>query len=763
MSKIPRTILLVEDEAVIALDESRRLRDAGYSIVVAGSGEEAIELFRKNTDSFDLILMDIDLGKGIDGTEAAREILSSHDIPVLFLSSHTEPDIVRRTEEITNYGYVVKSSVFTVLDASIKMAFKLFEAQRMLFRKNMEIEAVNERLRVSIEELQVTGEELEAANRNLMESEREVTLQSRQLVASEARLTRAESVARIGNWEYRLDADVITSSKGARVIYGFPAASCRLSDIQGAPLPEYRAALDEAMRDLVEKGRPYDCYFKIRQMGGGAILDIHSIAEYDRSERTVFGVIQDVTIQEMVIEKSRRERLFLRTLIDNLPDPIYFNDAEGRKIIANRADLENIGMDDKEEVLGKTDLELFPGEIGIRGHGDNLAVIGSGESIINREEEFIASDGGRRWLLTSKIPLRDQQGSVIGLVGIGRDITEMKLAADKIAQERIFLRTLIDVLPDAVYFKDLSGRKIISNIASYKNLEQSPENDELDKTDLELFPGAVGRRGYADDQEVFKGKPIINREEDFVDSNGRCTWLLTSKFPIRSAQGEIVGLVGIGHDITEQKETERSLRQTANQKSTLMKELEHRVKNNLSIVSSLLSLELDSLRDDSAKRTFQAAIGRINSISSVYERLYLSDDLATVDMRRYIEELVRSMPGAMSMDNGRLHVASSLVDLRLDAAHAVPIGLILNEMMTNAFKYAYPPETGGEIRVTLAKEGDLVDLSVEDDGRGMGEAIDPDTATSTGMMIMSMLAKQLNGELKLESGKGTKVSLRFHP
>jgi PAS domain S-box-containing protein len=121
-------ILLVEDEAIIAMAESKELEHWGYKVVTAYRGEDAIELSR--TTPIDLILMDIDLGRGMDGTEAARRILAERDVPVIFLSSHSEPDVLSRTEEITSYGYVVKNSNYTVIDASIRMAFRLHDAYR---------------------------------------------------------------------------------------------------------------------------------------------------------------------------------------------------------------------------------------------------------------------------------------------------------------------------------------------------------------------------------------------------------------------------------------------------------------------------------------------------------------------------------------------------------------------------------------------------------------------------------------------------------
>ncbi len=141
-------LLLVEDEALIAMAEVARLETYGYEVLLALSGEEAVELFRSN-EGIDLVLMDIDLGTGIDGTQAGALLLGIREVPILYLSSHSEPEIVAKTEKITSYGYVTKNSSITVLDASIKMAFRLFEANRKvvassraLFDKNQLLENI---------------------------------------------------------------------------------------------------------------------------------------------------------------------------------------------------------------------------------------------------------------------------------------------------------------------------------------------------------------------------------------------------------------------------------------------------------------------------------------------------------------------------------------------------------------------------------------------------------------------------------------------
>ncbi|MDA3940610.1 MAG: PAS domain S-box protein [Spirochaetia bacterium] len=149
-----KTLMLVEDEMIIAIGKKMELEKYGYNVIHANTGEQSVTLSTENRE-IDLILMDIDLGKGIDGTEAAALIIKEKDIPVLFMSSHMEPEVVEKTERITSYGYVVKSSSITVLDASIKMAFKLFDAQKEINKQNMLIKAGNENLRVTIEDLEI--------------------------------------------------------------------------------------------------------------------------------------------------------------------------------------------------------------------------------------------------------------------------------------------------------------------------------------------------------------------------------------------------------------------------------------------------------------------------------------------------------------------------------------------------------------------------------------------------------------------------------
>ena len=167
-----RLILLVEDEAIIAMEEAITLQSEGYEVIQAYTGEEAVQIAGRRNASIDMILMDIDLGSGIDGTEAARQILEFCDIPIVFLSSHTEKEVVDKTEKITSYGYIVKNFPPIILNTSIKMAHKLFLEKKRVKESNAALEEMNENLKVVNRELVKWRLEEEKRTKELRESEK---------------------------------------------------------------------------------------------------------------------------------------------------------------------------------------------------------------------------------------------------------------------------------------------------------------------------------------------------------------------------------------------------------------------------------------------------------------------------------------------------------------------------------------------------------------------------------------------------------------
>jgi len=177
----------------------------------------------------------------------------------------------------------------------------------------------------------------------------------------------------------------------------------------------------------------YESYYRMKHSNGTWVWIWSKgrlFLDDETSQTSVIGTHVDITRHKKEEEAIQRERILLRTLIDNLPDTIYVKDIKGRKIIANRADVECIGCESEEDVLGKTDLDLFNNDIGKRGYEDDMRILATGEAISNQEEYFFDKAGDKRWLQTTKVPVRDERGRIIRLLGIGHDITLRKRSDD---------------------------------------------------------------------------------------------------------------------------------------------------------------------------------------------------------------------------------------------------------------------------------------------------------------------------------------------
>lgn len=475
MSNLPGIglcLLLVEDDPVVASREKHDLELAGYDLVVARTGEEAVELALTRNPPFALALVDVGLGMGMDGVQTASAILRHRELPVVFLSSHTEREFVERTRSVASYGYVVKESGPFVLEATVRTALELFRSHEAERRKEAELADIRRSLEAVVE-------------------------------GSGA-----------GTWDWRMDTGQLVVN---------------------------------------------DRY--VTMLG------------YDRTEM----------------------------------DP---------------------------------------------------STHGVFKSLVNPED----------------LPRSDR-------------ITEEYERGERKTHE-IVLR-----------FRHKDGHWV------------------------------------------------------YVLDRGMVTE--------RDAAGRPVRMSGMHFDISAIKRAEEEQARLVGQKETLMKELQHRVKNSLAVVSSLLGLEMDKLGEGTAREAFAGAIGRIRSVSLIYERLYLSDDLATVDLATYVGEVAGSLVKTFASARAKVRLELDLEPVGSDSKRAVLLGLILCELLINAIKYAYPSGDGGPIRVRVEGRDGSIILRVDDEGVGLPEGLDPGKAKSLGLHLVAMLAAQVDGRVEFgkADGRGTRAEV----
>src|SRR5208337_4643078 len=210
-----------------------------------------------------------------------------------------------------------------------------------------------------------------------------------------------------------------------------------------------------------------------------------------------------------------------------------------------------------------------------------------------------------------------------------------------------------------------------------------------------------------------------------------------------------------------ERQGKEQLKQALREKETLLREIHHRVKNNMAVVSSLLSLEAKKIKDATVRALFEESQQRIRSIALVHERLYQTKDLSAINFEGYIKSIIAEIISLYRIDTSTITTEINIGGIELDLESAVPCGLIINELLTNAFKHAFPNNGGGVISINFAKTDGAHTLTIKDNGVGLPEGFDYKEANTLGLQLVKVLTRQLKGTLQIKSVKGTEALVSF--
>jgi sigma-B regulation protein RsbU (phosphoserine phosphatase) len=258
--------------------------------------------------------------------------------------------------------------------------------------------------------------------------------------------------------------------------------------------------------------------------------------------------------------------------MDTSADRIYFKDLDSRFVRNNAAHARSLGAASPEECVGKTDFDFFSREHAEHAFRDEQTIIRTGLPIISQLERLTMRDGRTGWASSTKMPWRDAAGNIIGTFGLTRDVTAMKEAEEKLTEERNLLRTIIDHLPSRLYVKDRDSHYVLNNQAHLAILGVKSQEEASGRTTLDFFPGERGEQALADDRLVLEtGTPILNQEKSDFGPEGDVHWSLVTKVPLRDTRHELIGIVGISHDITRRKRAEEELQRRSTEMETDLK------------------------------------------------------------------------------------------------------------------------------------------------------------------------------------------------
>jgi PAS domain S-box-containing protein len=449
---------------------------------------------------------------------------------------------------------------------------------------------------------------------------------------------------------------------------------------------------------------------------------------------------------------------FLQQLLDSIPIPVYYKDVEGQYLGCNTAFETFIGMP-RSDIVGKTIYDVALKDRADKHHEADLALLRHpGVQIC--EASGIYNDGEFHDVIFNKASFVDPNNCVAGIVGALIDITERKRTEEALRESEETFRVLAETSPAAIILHQ-GERFIYTNPATTK-ISGYSEAELLEMNFWEWggkeYCDSIRQRSHA----RLRGVPEPSQYEHIlITKYGEEKWVLVSA-GITEYRGQPTVIATL-LDITEAKRAEVMMKVALAEKIILLKEVHHRVKNNLQIISSLLDLQSDSIPDEQSRSYLRESQNRVRSMALVHERLYSSKDFTTIDFGEYIRELSQSLFDSYAVGGERISLNIDVGDYSLDIDRAIPCGLIINELVSNALKHAFPDNRHGEISIHFAvDEKDLITLAVADTGVGLPAGLDFRNTQSLGLQLVDMLVKQLRGRMTVGGEQaGTFFSITF--
>jgi PAS domain S-box-containing protein len=595
-------------------------------------------------------------------------------------------------------------------------------------------------------------------------------------------------------FDHSTDAIILSDPRGGGKILSANPAACRM--------------LGWKEEELVGKGRdvmfsledptPKDVLNELTQSGSAKAQLVYrrkdgtrfpgeistALFKDSNGEPRVVIIIRDITDRKKAEEALRLSNIYNRSLIEASLDPLV-TIGPGGKITDVNNSTETVTGYSRDKLIGTDFSDYFTEPEKAKEAYQHVFQEGM---VRDYPLEIQNKDGHITPVLYNASIYKDESGKVIGVFAAARDITELKKAEKALKRAHDTLEKLVkertvqlekaykslkenekslseaqrmahignwdwDVVNDKMYWSDELYH--ILGITPLKSLSYSDALITVHPKDRDYLATAI--------KEAFKGKPydidyriiLTNGEERIVHAQAEVIFD-EKNIPVR--------MRGIAQDITERKKTEEAMEKI---QETHIKEIHHRIKNNLQVISSLLSLEAEKFSDAKMLESFRESQNRVASMALIHEELYKGNELDTLDFSAYLQKLTADLFDSYNLRNGYINLKLDLEKINLDMDIAIPLGIIVNELVSNSLKHAFFAGKAGEICINLCKIPFIGKnrfhymLTVEDNGKGIPEEVDFQNSESLGLQLVNILIEQIDGCIELIRNHGTKFTIRF--
>jgi PAS domain S-box-containing protein len=470
----------------------------------------------------------------------------------------------------------------------------------------------------------------------------------------------------------------------------------------------------------------------------------------------------DITERKQVEEELQKSEARYHLLADNSTDVIWTFDYNGVFTYLSPSILHLTGFAPEEMIQQSFRKLVARGSIAVVTEKiqQNLEYIASGsapsQDVI--EIELVCRDGSTVWAEVSYRLLVDERGDPTEFIGSARNITKRKRAEEALQESLEKFRIIATNTPDHILLldKDLQYTQIINPPLGLA------EQDMIGHTDYDILSFEDADKLMKIKKQVMDTGTAVHLEIPLLTTSGEMNFLAGSYVPKRNVAGEIDGLIGYFTNVTETRRANEKIVAALREKEILIREIHHRVKNNLQIMYGLLYMTTKRTEDPEIAGILTDMMMKIKTMAQIHTRLYESKQFDKINMAGQIQDQMTDLSRIYASSGIEIACSVEAEDIFLSVDQAIPCALLINEVLSNAFKHAFRGRENGTIRISLHQEDGTIHIRIEDNGSGIPKDVDIYQTTSLGMKLIRSLVTQLEGTLAIESSdRGSSIALDF--
>jgi PAS domain S-box-containing protein len=502
----------------------------------------------------------------------------------------------------------------------------------------------------------------------------------------------------------------------------------------------------------IREGKTGTRTFNVTCQNGTEKIVLFQTVQVDNGDYLV--ICEDFTDLKRAEAALRESEARYRSLVDTMSEGFGIEDACGLITYANDRLCEMFGYS-LDEVLGRPITSfLDPQDVDMLRQQE--AKIRAGEHG-PYEITWTGNNGRRIPTIVSATALFDENGVYIGNFAVLTNITERKQAEDALKESEERYRSLVDLSPDGIHVS-LDGRFVFANKAMAAIVGAASPADLIGRNILDFVHPDHHNVVMDRVRQTAQAKvPVPLREEEYVRPDGTVVPVEVAAAPLVFAGRNAAQVVV--RDMTARAPADHQIRTSLKEKEVLLREIHHRVKNNLQVVSSLLRLQSRYAATEEDVRVFKESDNRIQSMALIHEKLYQSKDLAQIDFKDYARSLVANLTSVFGVDCGRITMESNFEPVTMAIDTAIPCGLIANELISNSLKHGFPDGRKGTITISFSARDNELELVVSDEGIGLPHDVDPRNPRTMGLRLVDTLVQQLQGHMEVRVSGGTEFRI----